>query len=40
MAEGTSYYNVCTTNELWAAIEMWLWAVGWIFTAPSVFFLL
>ena len=35
VAEGTSYYNTATTNELWCAIEVGLWGVAWALMFPS-----
>ena len=36
-AEAASYYNVATTNELWAAIEVAIDALAYVCIAPAVF---
>lgn len=40
VAEGTSYYNTATTNELWAAIEVALDATSQLFAVPAAIALL
>ena len=35
VAEGASYYNTATTNELWAAIEVALDALSWVVLLPG-----
>jgi hypothetical protein len=35
IAEGTSYYNTATTNELWAAIEVAIDALSQLLAAPA-----
>lgn len=39
VAEGTSYYNTATTNELWAAIEVFLDGVSYLVMAPAAVYL-
>lgn len=40
VAEGVSYYNVATTNELWCAIEVDLDALSYLVMLPALVYLL